>query len=116
MQLAADVRISRTRAGIDARHASVTHGGEDHRDHRNQNGRDHVPLAGIAKDTVGGHGRRGLNHDDAVKNEIPKSKRAAKPGSGHRGGGGSFHESGYWIMRRAEMSMLKRFRRKDPER
>jgi hypothetical protein len=96
MQFAPHIGISRTRAGIHTRHASITHGRENHGDHGDQNRRDHMSLAGVAENSICRHGRGGLDDDDAVKDQVPKRERAAKPGRGDRGRRGSvFHESGY---------------------
>ena len=108
MQLAPHVGVSRTRAGIHPRHAPVTHGREHHGNHGNQNRGNHVALAGVAENSVRRHGRRRLNHDDAVKDEVPKRQRAAEPGRGEGRRGSIFHES---LLNYAgvKMSILKRF-------
>ena len=99
MQLAPYIRVRRPRAGIHPRHAAVAHGRKNHGDHRDQNGRDHVSLAGVAEYAISGHGRRGLNDDDAVKNQVPKRERSAQTWSGMGSCRGRvFHGSGYSIM------------------
>ena len=86
------VGVSRTRAGIDPRHASVAHGGEDHGDHGDQNRSDHMTLAGIAEYAISRHGGGRLDDDDAVKDQVPKGERSAKP---HVGGGSGAGWSGF---------------------
>ena len=76
MQFAAHIGIGRAGAGIHPRHAAVAHGGEYHGDHRDQNRSDHMALAGVAEDSIRGHGRRGLDHNDAVHDQIPERERS----------------------------------------
>src|SRR6516162_9532308 len=82
MQLAPDVGVGGTGARIDARHASVADGGEDHRDHRDEHSGDDVPLTCVGERAVSGHGRSGLDDDDAVENEVPKAESALQTGGG----------------------------------
>ena len=50
-----------------------------------RDGGDHVASAGIAENAISGHGRGGLDHDDAVQNQVPKRERSAKAqGRGRR--------------------------------
>src|SRR5437764_13619383 len=67
-------------------------------------------MSTVAQHSKDRHGSDRLNDDDAVQDQVPKRERAAKPGRG-RGWSGSrgFHESGYWIMAEAKLSILKRF-------
>ena len=44
--------------------------GEKHRDHRDQDGGDHVPTRLLRDHTEHRHRRSGLNHDDAVKHQV----------------------------------------------
>ena len=112
MQFAPYIGVGRAGAGIDARHPSITHCGENHRDHRDQDGGDHVSSAGVAENAVGGHGRGGLDHDDAVQNQVPKRQRSAKPGSGGGRSNGRewlpFPRIGLCRVQRCQL--LKRFR------
>src|SRR5215472_9878584 len=44
-----------------------------------------MAASAVAEHTVDGHRGGGLDDDDAVKNEIPKPKRAAEPRPGFSG-------------------------------
>jgi hypothetical protein len=55
---------------------------------------NHMAPTSIAEYPVGGHGRRRLDHDDAVKNQVPKRERSAKP-QAWRGGGSSTGRSSF---------------------
>ncbi len=92
MQLAAYIGVRRTRAGIDARHPSITHRCKNHRHHRDQNRGDDVSLTGITEDSVSRHGCRRLNDDDPVQDQVPQSQSAAQTQRVSRGfGGGGCH-------------------------
>ena len=82
-----NVSESGSGAGVSARHPAVTDAGEQHRNHGNQDCRDHVSAAAIAEHAKHRHGRDRLNDDDAVENQIPKGQRPPKARrSGSRGG------------------------------
>ena len=76
MNFSRDVRERRTRARIRACHTPVADPGEQHRDHRDQNRRDHMSAPAIAEDTEDRHWRDGLNDDHAVKDQVPQRERA----------------------------------------
>src|SRR5271165_1274298 len=68
-----------------------------------------MPIRQFLRHAIQRHGRNRLDQHDAVKNEIPESERAPQTRHTGRSGGGGFHRSGYWIMRAAKLSILKRF-------
>ena len=88
IDLLSDVGEGGTRAGISPRHAPVTDRGEQHCHHRDQDRRDHVSVAAIAEHAEYRHRRDRLNHDDAVKDEVPKSQSPPKT-RGRRSASGS---------------------------
>src|SRR6185437_8723156 len=85
VELLGDIRKGRAGARINARHAAVADGREEHRNHCNGDGRDNVPVGKIADDTVDAHRRRGLDDDDAVDDQVPQLQGALQlrslPGS-----------------------------------
>jgi len=62
--------------GVNARHAPIADGGEEHRDHRQQNDCDDVTAGFLVEDAEDGHRRGGLDEDDAVEDQIPKAQCA----------------------------------------
>jgi len=88
VELAADVGVGGAGAGIDARHASVADGGEEHGHHGDEDGGDDVAACNVTDHTVDSHGRCGLDDDDAVDDEVPKLQGAAEAGGSRLGGGG----------------------------
>ena len=47
-----------------------------------------MAASSIAENAVSGHGRRRLDHNDAVKNQVPKRERSSKSQGWGRGGPG----------------------------
>ena len=84
VQFLANIRVGGTRAGIDARHAPIAEGGEQHGHHGDEDGGDHVAACNIADHAVNAHGRRRLNDDDAVHHQMPQLERPAQARSGYR--------------------------------
>src|SRR5438477_6291026 len=78
MDLLADVGKSRARAGIGSCHAAVTDRGEKHRDHGDENCRDHMTVRRFAHHAKSRHGCSRLYDYDPVKNEVPKSEGASE--------------------------------------
>ena len=74
---------------IDARHASVADGGEEHGHHCQQDHRDYVPARFLVENAEHRHRRRRLDQDDPVEDQVPESQGALQSdGFGLRGRGG----------------------------
>ncbi len=110
VDLLADVSERRARAGIGTGHAAIADGGKQHGHHRNENRGDHMAMTAIAEHAEYGHGRNRLNDDDAIENQVPKSKRAPQAGSPGDPGEEVVSISAYWIMAQRNCQLLKRFR------
>jgi hypothetical protein len=83
MDLTADISEHRPRAGIGARHASVTHGREQHRHHRDQDDGDDVSFGVLSDNSEVRHRRGRLDQNDAAEDQVPESQRAPKMGGRH---------------------------------
>ena len=77
-QFLADVSVGRTGGRIGAGHFAVADRGEEHGDHGDQNGGDHVAASVVADDAVNAHGGDGLNDDDADDDEVEEAEDAAQ--------------------------------------
>ena len=71
MYLLADIGVCRAGAGIDARHPAITDSREEHGNHGDEDGGDHVTVALVADDPVDAHGRGRLDDHHADDNEVP---------------------------------------------
>ena len=78
MELLADVGEGGARAGIDARHAPVAEGGEQHREHADEDRGDDVATRFRAHHAEDAHRGDGLDDDDAVEDEVPERERATQ--------------------------------------
>ena len=76
MQLFADVHECRPAMRIDASHASITDGGEQHRNHRAQNRRDNVASRFLVNHTEARHRSCRLNQNDAIEHQVPEAQTA----------------------------------------
>ena len=83
-----NVSKSRSGAGIGSSHPPITDRGKQHGHHRDQDRRDHMAVAAVAQHAEHRHGRDWLNHDDAVKDEVPKSESSPQA-RGRRSASGS---------------------------
>lgn len=72
VELLGDVAEGGARTRVDASHAPITDGGEQHGYHRDKDRGDHMSVGNIADYTVDAHGSRGLDDDDAVYDEMPQ--------------------------------------------
>ena len=70
VQFPADVGVGRTRAGIGPGHSPVADRREQHGNHADQDGRDHMPLCLLADNAVQGHGGGRLDQDDSVEDQL----------------------------------------------
>src|SRR6185312_3209650 len=73
-----DIRVGGAGAGIDAGHASVADGGEQHRHHSTEDRSNHVATSGVIDHAVDAHGRSGLKDDDAVEKQVPELEGPAQ--------------------------------------
>ena len=78
MDFLSDIGVGGSGTGIDARHAAIADGGEQHRHHGDQNRGHDVAVRGVADHAIDAHGRGRLDDDHADENEIPQGQRAAK--------------------------------------
>ena len=76
IQFLADVGVSGTGGRIRTSHFAVADGSEEHGDHGDKDGGDHVTARVVADDAVNAHGRDGLNNDDADDDEVPETEDA----------------------------------------
>src|SRR5438309_1501522 len=90
------IRISRTCRWIERRHAPVADSGNQHGEHGDQNDGGKVPIGKFLSHSIKRHRRDGLNEDDAIEDEVPKSENALEPVDRSNGSRG-FHPA-YWIM------------------
>jgi hypothetical protein len=95
IDLLSNVGEGRPGAGIGPRHAAIAESGEQHGHHGNEKRSDDVPVAAVAEYTEHRHRRDGLDHNYAIKDEIPERECAAEPGRGGGRRGSVFHGSGY---------------------
>lgn len=71
MHFLADIRISRARAGVDARHTAIADGCEQHRNHGDQNRGDNVAVRLVADHAVDAHRRCRLDDHHADDDQVP---------------------------------------------
>ena len=79
IELASNVRVGRTGAGIDAGHASIADRGKQHRNHGDEDRGHYMAVRFFADDAEAGHGGCRLHHDDAVNDQVPESKCPSQP-------------------------------------
>ena len=102
------IRISRTCRWIERRHAPVADSGNQHGEHGDQNDGGKVPIGKFLSHSIKRHRRDGLNQDDAIEDEVPKSENALEP-VGRSNGSRGFHSRVLDYVRMG-LSILKRFR------
>jgi hypothetical protein len=80
----ADIGLGGPGAGIDAGHSSIADRGEKHGDHRDQYGSDDMTARFLTDNAENWHGRRRLNHDDPVKDQVAERENSPEPSLGRR--------------------------------
>jgi len=78
MDFLSDVGESGASAGIGFRHAAITDGGEQHGEHRDEDGGNDVAVGALANHSVDGHGSSGLDDHNAVEDKIPEAEGPAQ--------------------------------------
>ena len=81
MDLATDIGVGGARAGISAGHTAIADGGEEHGDHGDEDGGDHVAMGDLADDPEGRHRSGRLNEDDAVEDQVPETRARLRRGA-----------------------------------
>lgn len=78
IQTSSHISVGGTGDGIQTGHAPVARSREHHGHHGNQDRGDHVPIRQLLAYTEEGNGGNGLDDDDTVEDQIPKSEDSAQ--------------------------------------